>query len=97
VHALPGNGWISGAGSEEDQKPIREIVFPTNALALIVQSELMLDPHSGVTVVNRPGFTGGQNSRRVVHYGTDTQEEDREALFPRVPRTSSAAGDGTPR
>ena len=39
--------------SEEDQKTIRGIVFPTNALALIVQTELKLDPHSGVTVVFR--------------------------------------------
>ncbi|MFT6944898.1 MAG: hypothetical protein ACJAUW_001476, partial [Yoonia sp.] len=31
--------------------------------------------------VNRPGFTGGQNSRRIAHYGTDTKEEDREAVF----------------
>ena len=39
--------------SEEDQKTIRGISFPTNALALIVQTELKLDPHSGVTVVFR--------------------------------------------
>ena len=39
--------------SEEDQKTIRGIAFPTNALALIVQTELKLDPHSGVTVVFR--------------------------------------------
>ena len=31
--------------------------------------------------LNRPGFTGGQNSRRIAHYGTDTKEEDREAVF----------------
>ena len=35
--------------------------------------------------VNRPGFTGGQNFRRIAHYGTDTKEEDLEAVFPRVP------------
>ena len=33
-------------------------------------------------VLNRPGFTGGQNSRRIAHYGTDTKEEDLEAVFP---------------
>ena len=33
--------------------------------------------------VNRPGFTGGQNSRRIVRYGTDTKEEDLEAVFTR--------------
>ena len=37
--------------------------------------------------VNRPGFTGGQNSWRIAHFGTDTKEEDHESVFPRVPRT----------
>ena len=31
--------------------------------------------------LNRPGFTGGQNSRRIARYGTDTKEEDIEAVF----------------
>ena len=31
--------------------------------------------------LNRPGFTGGQNSRRIAHHGTDTQQEDFEAVF----------------
>ncbi len=31
--------------------------------------------------LNRPGFTGGQNSRRIARYGTDIKEEDLEALF----------------
>jgi len=31
--------------------------------------------------VNRPGFTGGQNSRRIARYGTCTKEEDLEAVF----------------
>jgi len=31
----------------------------------------------------RPGFTGGQNSRRIARYGTDTKEEDLEAVFTR--------------
>ena len=35
------------------------------------------------TFVNRPGFTGGQNSRRIARYGTDTKEEDLEAVFTR--------------
>ncbi|XOY55465.1 MAG: hypothetical protein ACMUJK_11980 [Rhodobacterales bacterium] len=34
-----------------------------------------------VARLNRPGFTGGQNSRRIAHYGTDTQQEDLEAVF----------------
>ena len=40
-------------GSEAGQKTIRWIVSPTNALALLVQTELKLDPHSGITVVFR--------------------------------------------
>ena len=32
-------------------------------------------------IVNRPGFTGGQNSRRIARYGTDIKEENREAVF----------------
>jgi hypothetical protein len=35
--------------------------------------------------LNRPGFTGGQNSRRIARYGTCTKEEDLEAVFTRVP------------
>jgi hypothetical protein len=31
--------------------------------------------------VNRPGFTGVQNSRRIARYGTDIKEENREAVF----------------
>jgi hypothetical protein len=34
-----------------------------------------------LALVNRPGFTGGQNSRRIARYGTDIKEEDREAVF----------------
>ena len=53
THALPGSGWTSGVVSEADQKTVWGTVFPTNALALMVQAELKLDPHSGVTVVFR--------------------------------------------
>ena len=56
------------------------------------------DPEvAGFDIVNRPGFTGGQNSRRIAHHGTDIKEEDLEAVFTRVPRTCGAVGDGTPR
>ena len=53
---------------------------PTRRLALI----LVLDQftRSVWSGLNRPGFTGGQNSRRIARYGTDTKEEDREAVFP---------------
>ncbi|KKK44317.1 hypothetical protein LCGC14_3167290, partial [marine sediment metagenome] len=39
--------------------------------------------HPDATVikkVNRPWFTGGQNFRRIAHYGTVTQQEDLEAV-----------------
>ncbi len=35
----------------------------------------------GYRYLNRPGFTGGQNFRRIAHYGTVTQQEDLEAVF----------------
>jgi hypothetical protein len=31
--------------------------------------------------LNRPIFTGGQNSRRIARYGTCIKEEDFEAIF----------------
>ncbi len=34
-----------------------------------------------IAKVNRAGFTGGQNSRRIARYGTCTKEEDLEAVF----------------
>ena len=39
---------------------------------------------SVAVLVNRPGFTGGQNSRRIGRYGTATKEDDLEAVFARV-------------
>jgi hypothetical protein len=36
--------------------------------------------------LNRPGFTGGQNSRSIAHYGTEIKEENLEAVFTRVAR-----------
>ena len=34
----------------------------------------------GMIIMNRPGFTGGQNSRRIARYGTESKE-DLEAVF----------------
>ena len=31
--------------------------------------------------LNRRGFTGGQNSRRIAHHGTDKEEEHLEDVF----------------
>ena len=47
-------------------------------------------------LLNRPGFTGGQNSRRIARYGTESKE-DLEAIFTRVPRTCGQVGYGAPR
>ena len=33
--------------------------------------------------MNLPGFTGGQDSRRIARYGTCTKEEDFEAILTR--------------
>jgi hypothetical protein len=62
---------------------------PRGRLATIVKTverltktlaEALADPNAAAKM-NRPGFTGGQNSWRIARYGTDT-EEDREAVFP---------------
>jgi hypothetical protein len=42
-------------------------------------------PNCGIKLSEPPGFTGGQNSRRIARYGTCTKEEDLEAVFTRVP------------
>ena len=55
-------------------------VCVTVAFAVPVKSRVVAAP-----VLNRPGFTGGQNSRRIARYGTCTKEEDLEAVFTRVP------------
>lgn len=54
-------------------------------LALIEAAELSWFVGDRVSPVNRPGFTGGQNSRRFARYGTDIKEEDLEAVFTRCP------------
>ena len=50
--------------SEEDQKTARGTVVPTNALALMVQTELKLDPHSGITVIRRALRASGRAEPR---------------------------------
>ena len=42
---------------------------------------LRMQPVAEASDLNRPGFTGGQNSRRIARYGTDAKEEDLEAVF----------------
>ena len=48
--------------------------------ALVLQVPVHASP-TGHAILNRPGFTGGQNSRRIARYGTDIEEEDLEAVF----------------
>ena len=55
------------------------------AIAFVTKMSRHL-PHTverRVQKLNRPGFTGGQNSRRIARYGTDIKEENREAVFTR--------------
>ena len=41
-------------------------------------------PHQGPErVLNRPGFTAGQNSQGIAHDGTDIKEETLKAVFTR--------------
>jgi len=67
-------------GSEAGQKTIRWIVFPTNALALLVQTELKLDPHSGITVVFRS--KRGDRLKILVWDDEEGQETVRGTVFP---------------
>ena len=46
--------------------------------------------------LNRPGFTGGQNSRRIAHYGTHTKEEDLEAVFRSVAEQEASVDKESP-
>ena len=57
------------------QTPVPVLTPPATALSILAVAEA-LQPD-----LNRPGFTGGQNSRRIARYGTDTKEEDLEAVF----------------
>ncbi len=45
------------------------------------ETRMNLDLMLLIDNLNRPGFTGGQSSRRIARYGTETEEE-REAVFP---------------
>ncbi len=67
-------GWISAAPTET----LEAAAFRSGAaLAHLTLVTAAPDMPS----VNRPGFTGGQNSRRIARYGTDIKEENREAVF----------------
>jgi tricarballylate dehydrogenase len=64
---------------------------------LNVEGNRFVDEGANFRNLNRPSFTVGQNSRRIARYGTDTKEEDLEAVFTRVPRTCGQVGYGAPR
>ena len=57
-------------------------MFPVGLYAGIRRAVMVDGLSRREAALNRPGFTGGQNSRRIAHYGTDTKEEDLEAVFP---------------
>ena len=54
------------------------VLEPTKDAVLAMKVQL---DKAGVANLNRPGFTGVQNSRRIARYGTDIKEENREAVF----------------
>ena len=73
---MPGDGAaLSLRGRLLRQRKIGQpLIKPQNGCAQIAQGLFQFS-------MNRPGFTGGQNSRRIAHHGTDTQQEDFEAVF----------------
>ena len=60
--------------------PTRLISHETIYAAIYAQPRGRLKAEM-IAALNRPVFTGGQNSRRIAHYGTCTKEEDLEAVF----------------
>ena len=75
--ALTGEAWLlapEGRRIDELLTLQRRGALPRDRFAITTPAHLAR--------LNRPGFTGGQNSRRIAHYGTDTKEEDLEAVFP---------------
>jgi hypothetical protein len=52
-----------------------------NTVAAVAVAESLPHRMAALAAMNRPGFTGGQNSRRIARYGTDIKEEDLEAVF----------------
>ncbi len=66
------------------QATIRELGYPTKNTLRCWHREYERSqdlPIGSAPRLNRPGFTGGQNSRRIARYGTCTKEEDFEAVF----------------
>jgi type IV secretion system T-DNA border endonuclease VirD2 len=96
-----GKGGTANAGelaAQMDYLFSKSTAIFGNGVVLDAEAKrLTRDERKEIVGVNRPGFTGGQNSRRIAHHGTDIKEEDLEAVFTRVPRTCGAVGDGTPR
>ena len=74
---------LGGITSDEDQKTVQETVFRTNALALMVQSDLKLGPHSGITVIVRS--KRGDCRHRDIH-PFDPQDRPRSRLPARLRR-----------
>jgi hypothetical protein len=72
------------AGLAYDYTPAGNLVRVSHPVAVAALKRAfahMLSDGGQPHTMNRPGFTGGQNSRRIAPYGTDTKEEDLEAVF----------------
>ena len=93
----------AGAICDAAQRPTMRCVPVTSettqgaAMVFRVRERLIGQRTQAINVLNRRGFTGAQNTRRIAPFGTDTEEEDCEAVFTRVPRACGSSGDGTPR
>ena len=86
----PNGGWIAtfqaALGMNAPALAERLAISRNNTYAAIQNEQagtisFWLKPAQRLDALNRPGFTGGQNSRRIARYGTDIKEENREAVF----------------
>ena len=91
-HTSSNSGVFNNAQDEEiDQEKSDGIALPAHvagsgALDRLVDTardyaRQATSENTNKAYMNRPGFTGGQNFRRIAHYGTVTQQEDLEAVF----------------
>ena len=91
IHEVEGEATGSPQPDQREDKPTETAAAPpqkhdTAGDSVRVSSaklDEILDQLGELVIaqVNRPVFTGGQNSRRIAHYGTCTKEEDLEAVF----------------
>ncbi len=78
------NGGLDMSNAHRDVPPVEDMLHlavATDGIPYEVrESKLAVRDYRQQTALNRPGFTGGQNSRRIARYGTESKE-DLEAVF----------------